>query len=129
MGTAPSILGLVEEGLGVRPQDIMILINSRKHLPDLVDRLRARHIPVMADRQGLLLMQPVVQPLMSLLALMARPTMRKAALELARSPVVGMTERQVHDALLSLEEGTLFPHLIQYTPRRPLGIISFAFNV
>ena len=75
----------------MRPQDIMILINSRKHLPDLVERLRARDIPVMADRQGLLLMQPVVQPLMALLALMARPTMRKAAVELARSAVVGMT--------------------------------------
>ena len=107
----------MDEGPSVRPQDIMILINSRKHLPDLVDRLRARHIPVMADRQGLLLMQPVVQPLMSILALMAHPTMRKAAVELVRSPVVGMTERQLHDTLLSLEEGApVLPHLIQHAP-------------
>jgi hypothetical protein len=108
---------VMDEGPSVRPQDIMILINSRKHLPDLVDRLRARHIPVMADRQGLLLMQPVVQPLMSILALMAHPTMRKAAVELVRSPVVGMTERQLHDTLLSLEEGApVLPHLIQHAP-------------
>ena len=120
--TNASWVTVEDEGPSVRPQDIMILINSRKHLPDLVDRLRARHIPVMADRQGLLLMQPVVQPLMSLLALMARPTMRKAALELVRSPVVGMTERQVHDALLSLEEGTpVLPHLIQHAPTEAVG--------
>ncbi len=108
---------VVEEGPSVRPHDIMILINSRKHLPDLVERLRARNIPVMADRQGLLLMQPVVQPLMAVLALMAHPTMRKAAVDLARSPVVGMTERQVHNALLSLEQGApVLPHLIQHAP-------------
>ena len=106
-----------QEGPPVRPQDIMILINSRKHLPDLVERLRARNIPVMADRQGLLLMQPVVQPLMAVLALMARPTMRRAAVELARSPVVGMTEQQVHDLLTSLPEGgDALPHLLEHAP-------------
>ena len=108
---------VVDEGPPVRPQDVMILINSRKHLPDLVERLRARDIPVMADRQGLLLMQPVVQPLMALLALIARPTMRKAAVELARSPVVGMTEQQVHEALRTLGDGQqVLPHLIEHAP-------------
>ena len=106
-----------DEGAPVRPQDIMVLINSRKHLPDLVERFRARNIPVMADRQGLLSMQPVVQPLMAVLALMARPGMRKAGVELARSAVVGMTERQVHDAMTSLEEGgDVLPHLIEHAP-------------
>ena len=106
-----------EEGPPVRPQDVMILINSRKHLPDLVERLRARNIPVLADRQGLLLMQPVVQPLMAVLGLMARPTMRKAAVELARSPVVGMTEQHVHEVFVSLEDGqAALPHLIQHAP-------------
>ena len=41
-----------EEGPPVRPQDVMILINLRKHLPDLVERLRARNIPVLADRKA-----------------------------------------------------------------------------
>ena len=108
---------VTEEGPPVRPQDIMILINSRKHLPDLVDRLRARNIPVMADRQGLLSMQPVVQPLMAMLALMARPTMRKAGVELGRSAVVGLSERQVHEAMVSLEDGAeVLPHLIEHAP-------------
>ena len=106
-----------EEGPPVRPEDIMILINSRKHLPDLVERLRARNIPVMADRQGLLLMQPVVQPLMAVLALMARPASRRAGVELARSPVVGMTEQQVHEAMVSLEEGgEVLDHLLEHAP-------------
>ena len=106
-----------EDGPEVRPEDIMILINSRKHLADLVQRLRARNIPVMADRQGMLLNQPVVQPLMAVLALMARPTMRKAGFVLGRSPVVGMTERQIHEALSTLPVGQpVWPQLIQHAP-------------
>ncbi|MEL0331115.1 MAG: UvrD-helicase domain-containing protein [Candidatus Poseidoniales archaeon] len=106
-----------DEGPPVRPQDVMILINSRKHLPDLVERLRARNIPVLADRQGLLLMQPVIQPLMAVLGLMARPSMRKAGVELARSPVVGMTEQHVHEVFLSLEGGqAVLPHLVDHAP-------------
>jgi ATP-dependent exoDNAse (exonuclease V) beta subunit len=106
-----------ESGPEVRPEDIMILINSRKHLPDLVQRLRARNIPVMADRQGLLLNQPVVQPLMAVLALMARPTMRKAGFVLGRSPVVGMSEREVHEALSTLAVGDeVWPQLIHHAP-------------
>jgi len=85
-----------ETGSPVRPEDVMILINSRTHLPDLLTRLRARNIPVMADRQGLLLMQPTVQPLMAMLGVLAQSTNSTAGIELARSPVVGMTETQVH---------------------------------
>ncbi len=108
---------LEETGPDVRPEDIMILINSRTHLPDMVERLRARSIPVMADRQGLLLLQPVIQPLMSLLALMANPCLRKAGIEFARSAVVGMTESRVHTAFSSLEEGTsVWPCLISNAP-------------
>ena len=107
----------------------MILINSRKHLPDLVERLRARNIPVLADRQGLLLMQPVVQPLMAVLGLMARPTMRKAAVELARSPVVGMTEQHVHEVFVSLEDGqAALPHLIQHAPTERVQTSCNGFN-
>lgn len=110
----------------VRPQDIMILINSRKHLPDLVERLRARNIPVMADRQGLLLMQPVVQPLMAVLALMAQPALRRAAVELARSPVVGMSEQQVHEVLMSLEVGgDVLTHLVEHAPTERVGALLF----
>ena len=51
----------------------MILVHSRKHIPDLIARLQARGLPVMADKQGELLKQPVVQPLMAMLELLARP--------------------------------------------------------
>jgi ATP-dependent exoDNAse (exonuclease V) beta subunit len=110
-----------EQGPEVRPQDIMILVNSRKHLPDLVERLRGRNIPVMADRQGLLLAQPVVQPLMALLALMARPSARSSAFVLARSPVIGMTERQVQNALVATPAGqSLWPALLEHAPTEPV---------
>jgi len=113
-----------EQGPEVRPQDIMILVNSRKHLPDLVERLRGRNIPVMADRQGLLLTQPVVQPLMALLALMARPSARSAGFVLARSPVIGMTERQVQDALLATPAGqSLWPALLEHAPTEPVRVL------
>ena len=101
----------------VRPDDIMILVNSRTHLTDLVERLRSRGLPVMADRQGLLLSQPVVQPLVSVLALMANPTMRKAGVELARSPVIGMSDTQVHEAFTQLTPGSpVWPCLIHHAP-------------
>ena len=106
-----------EVGPPVRPQDIMILVNSRTHLPDLVQRLRNRNIPVLADRQGLLLNQPVVQPLMAVLALMAKPTLRRAAFDLARSPVIGLTEAEVHEMFTELPVGEpLWPALIAHAP-------------
>ena len=115
---------VTESGPPIRPEDVMILINSRNHLPDLVERLRARNIPVMADRQGLLLNQPVVQPLMAVLALMARPSMRKAGFVLGRSPVVGMTERQIHEAFLDLPTGDpVLPQLIRHAPNEAVAAL------
>ena len=108
---------LAEVGPQVRPSDVMILVNSRRHLPDLVRRLRERGLPVMADRLGLLMTQPVVQPLQALLTLMAKPTSKLAAFQLARSPVVGMSEDQVHACLSDMREGDLaWPRLVEHAP-------------
>ena len=63
----------------ISPEDVMILVHSRKHIPDLVARLQSRGLPVMADKQGELLKQPVVQPLMAVLELLAKPNSRHAA--------------------------------------------------
>ena len=52
----------------------MILVHSRKHIPDLISRLQARGLPVMADKQGELLKQPVVQPMMAVLELLLNQT-------------------------------------------------------
>ena len=106
-----------ETGPQVRPSDVMILVNSRRHLPDLVQRLRARGLPVMADRLGLLLTQPSVKPLQGLLALMARPTSRLAALRVARSPIVGMSEDEVTVCLQTMGANEdAWPHLIAHAP-------------
>ena len=92
-------------------EDIMILINS-KRLPGYGRPIAPLATsPLWPVRQGLLLMQPVVQPLVAVLALMARPTMRKAGVVLARSPVVGMTEGEVHQAFTTLDaDVAVFPH-------------------
>lgn len=111
-----------ETGAENRPEDVMILINSRRHLPDLLERLRARNIPVMADRQGLLLMQPVVQPLMSVLEIITHPYSRKAGIELARSAVIGMSETQVHNAFSQLEdEQTTWEVLLEHAPNEVIA--------
>jgi len=108
---------VTEVGSEVRPSDVMILVNSRRHLPDLVRRLRERGLPVMADRLGLLMTQPVVQPLQALLTLMAHPTSRLAAFQLARSPVMGMSEDEVHACLSGLGDGEdAWSHLIAHAP-------------
>ena len=108
---------LPETGPSVRPSDVMILVNSRRHLPDLVQRLRARGLPVMADRMGLLLTQPAVKPLQGLLTLMARPTSRLAAFTLARSPIVGMDEDATTACLQGMGPNeNAWPHLIAHAP-------------
>ena len=111
-----------ETGVEIRPEDVMILINSRRHLPDLLERLRARNIPVMADRQGLLLMQPVIQPLMAVLELMAHPYSTKAGIELARSAVIGMSETQVHSAFSQLDdERSTWQVLLEHAPNEAIA--------
>tara|TARA_B110000902_G_scaffold70538_1_gene83600 strand:+ start:7559 stop:12511 length:4953 start_codon:yes stop_codon:yes gene_type:complete len=96
----------------IRPEDIIILVHSRKHMPDLIQRLQSRGIPVMADRQGALLQRPVIAPLLACLELIAFPNSRHAALSLARSPILGFNDAQSH-ALLTSKEGTSWWKSIQ----------------
>lgn len=113
-----------ETGPSVRPSDVMILVNSRRHLPDLVQRLRARGLPVMADRLGLLLTQPSVKPLQGLLTLMARPTSRLAAFTVARSPIVGMDEHETTVCLQEMGDNEeAWPHLIAHAPSVGVGML------
>ena len=85
----------------ILPEDIIVLVHSRKYIPDLIQRLQSRGIPVMADRQGALLQRPVVAPLMACLELIAFPHSRHAALALARSPVFGFNDAQAHQLMSS----------------------------
>ena len=51
----------------------------------------------MADKQGELLKQPVVQPLMAALELLARPGSRHAAHSLLRSSIIGASSVQIEE--------------------------------
>ena len=80
----------------IQPNDITILVHTRKNIPDLIERLQSRGIPVISDRQGRLLSQPIVKNLMSALDLVAHPTSKFAAVSFARTPIIGMTDTDIH---------------------------------
>ena len=86
------------------PKDITILVHSRKHISDLLQRLESRGIPVISDRQGELLTRPVVNALMSVLNLVAHPNSKFAAVSFARSPISGLTDDQIHQIFSSRNE-------------------------
>ena len=88
----------------INPSDITILIHSRKHIADLIERLQSRGIPVISDRQGQLLSQPIIKCLMSALDLIAHPKSKYAAVSLARTPIIGMTDSQIHTLFNDNEE-------------------------
>ena len=109
-------VNLPNDGRNIRPEDIIILVHSRKHMPDLIQRLQSRGIPVMADRQGALLQRPVVAPLLACLELIAFPNSRHAALSLARSPILGFNDAQAHALLTSEEELSWWKKIQQHAP-------------
>jgi superfamily I DNA/RNA helicase len=100
----------------VLPEDVIILVHSRKYIPDLIQRLQSRGIPVMADRQGALLQRPVVSPLLACLELIAFPHSRHAALSLARSPVFGFNDVQAHAMMSSDKDKTWWQKIHEYAP-------------
>ena len=109
---------LPNDAANIRPEDIIILVHSRKHMPDLIQRLQSRGIPVMADRQGALLKRPVVGPLLACLELIAYPNSRHAALSLARSPILGFNDAQAHALLTSKEEHSWWKKIQQHAPNK-----------
>ena len=104
-----------------QPRDIMILFHARTHVPDLIQRLSIRGIPAVSDKQGALLHQPVIQPLMSMLEFIAYPDSRRALFGVLRSPLVGLSDDEIHtlyttelkNDLFSCFDSPLFPQSIQ----------------
>ncbi len=88
----------------VEPSDITILIHSRTHIVDLINRLQARGIPVISDKQGQLLKQPIVINLMSVLDLVANPDSKFAAATVAKSPIIGLTDKQLTQLFTANEQ-------------------------
>jgi ATP-dependent exoDNAse (exonuclease V) beta subunit len=105
-GATNEMVEVVETTDQILPDDVMILLHSRTHLPDLIDKLQAKGIPVLADRQGALLARPVCITLMAVLELMSNPHSKHAALAICRSPIMGLKDVQIAKALATpIEEG------------------------
>ena len=70
--------------------------------------IRDRHdlgVPTQVDREGGLLERPAAAALEGLVQLVARPGSRHNAAWVARSPLFGMTDTQLHDFLSNSEKG------------------------
>jgi ATP-dependent exoDNAse (exonuclease V) beta subunit len=111
----------------ISPEDVMILVHSRKHIPDLIARLQSRGLPVMADKQGELLKQAVVQPLMALLELLAKPNSRHAAHALLRSSIVGASSVQIEEILQEESVENFWLRISNYFIDEPQGTLLEAF--
>ena len=110
----------------ISPEDVMILVHSRKHIPDLVARLQSRGLPVMADKQGELLKQPVVQPLMAVLELLAKPNSRHAAHSLLRSSIVGASSIQIEEIFQLTDVEDYWVHSAEYFASAAQGPLLLA---
>ena len=104
---AKSWIDVTEPDSNLRPQDIMILVASRKRIPLLIQALENHGIPAMADKQGLLLNRPVIKPLMSLLQLLVNPNNRVAALGVARSVIFGLNDEEISKFIGNKDENQL----------------------
>ncbi len=91
------------DGAIIKPEDIMILVSSRSRIPSILNALEEHGVPAVADKQGVLLKRPVVQPLMSLLWLACSPNNRSAAFALGQSCIVGLEDSKLNDFLLNSE--------------------------
>ena len=102
------------DGHQILPEDIMILVASRSRIPGILNVLEEHGIPAIADKQGVLLQRPAIQPLMSLLWLACSPNDRAAALAVGQSCLVG------------LDDSTLNDHLAESTGNQIVGLADIA---
>ena len=91
----------------VRPEDITILLPNRVNLRDIIIRhLQDLGVPAQVDREGGLLERPTAAALEGLVQLVARPTSRHNAAWVARSPLFGMNDSQLHEFLSNSKRGS-----------------------
>jgi len=115
-GATNKMVEIKETGDVISPDDVIILLHARTHLPDLIDKLQAKGIPVLADKQGELLSRPVCIALMAVLELMSNPKSKHAALAICRSPIMGLTDKQIAKAFSKSNEKGWWSKLIDNSP-------------
>ena len=101
----------------MNPGEILVLLPSRSNLNDLMERLEAAGIPAIADKEGGLLLRPVIRPLVGLLEWIARPSSRHAAATVARSCLIALDDQQLQSFLGSATIGeNLISRLVEMLP-------------
>jgi ATP-dependent exoDNAse (exonuclease V) beta subunit len=102
------------------PEDIMILVQKRTHIDDLMARLSNWGIPAIVDRQNGLLNQPIVQVLYNLLNAAVNPTNPSIMAALLRSELVCFTDSQLHKLIKkSTSNQNMFELLLDFVEDNP----------
>jgi ATP-dependent exoDNAse (exonuclease V) beta subunit len=106
------------------PGEILVLLPSRSKLEDLMTRLEAAGIPAVADKEGGLLLRPVIRPLLGLLQWIARPSSRHAAATVSRSCLVALNDQELQKFLGEATTGeNLIQRLAEILPEGPHRIL------
>jgi len=104
----------------VDPEDIMILVPKRTHIPDLMSRLKKWGIPAIVDRQESLLKQPIVRTLYNLLNAAVNPHNATTMSALLRSELVCFSDKELHKFVKSIKDNeNLFQLLINFVKDGP----------
>ena len=104
----------------IRPEDIMILVQKRKHIPDLMNRLKNWGIPAIVDRQEGLLNQPIVKALYDLLNAAVNPNNAAVMSALLRSELVCFSDKDLHKLIKSVKnDDNIFELLINFVKDGP----------
>ena len=99
----------------ISPGEISILLPNRVNLRDVIIRhLHDLGIPAQMDREGGLLDRPAATTLEGLVQFVARPMSRHNAAWVARSPLFGMSDSQLHDFLSSSKKGEDLLHALLF---------------
>ncbi|HJM44411.1 MAG TPA: UvrD-helicase domain-containing protein [Candidatus Poseidoniaceae archaeon] len=127
-GTDCKVLGTDDENKWLKipsdeklePEDIMILVQKRKHIPDLMERLNNWGIPAIVDRQEGLLKQPIVQALYNLLNAAVNPHNPTLMSALLRSELVCFNDKQLHTLIKKVNnDENIFQLLIESVEEGP----------
>jgi len=114
----------------VEPSEILILMASRSAMRDpLIRELWKQGINTHADHEGDLFEQPIASAIEALFQLCARPKSKYYAAWVARSPLLSLSDKQVHEFILKSEKDeNMLSLLSDFTKDMPSGRLVRRWN-
>ena len=114
----------------INPEDIMILVQKRTHISDLMERLSNWGIPAVVDRQKGLLEQPIVRTLYDLLNSAVNPDNKTIMSSLLRSELVCFNDKQLHEFIKKSDTTeNMFQLLLEFAEDSPQKHIYARWNI